>query len=127
MQIRFMRTQAYRSLTGYVSALFGGSYSRIGGGTTGTIRPSTSPRMPTTGFEVRGNHSPARPWISIQGCSEFEGRGRPAGLCCLVHVRPPALLSRLLSKMTSMRSDRGTAAAEDGAQTHAEHNLAVIV
>jgi hypothetical protein len=25
-----------------------------GGGATGTIRPSTSPRMPTTGFEVRG-------------------------------------------------------------------------
>jgi hypothetical protein len=27
----------------------------IGGGATGTIRPSTSPRMPTTGFEVRGS------------------------------------------------------------------------
>jgi hypothetical protein len=30
------------------SALRGG----IGGGATGTIRPSTSPRMPTSGFEV---------------------------------------------------------------------------
>src|SRR5207248_10698800 len=26
-----------------------------GGGATGTIRPSTSPRMPTSGFEVRGS------------------------------------------------------------------------
>src|SRR5467141_1996068 len=28
--------------------------SKTGGGATGTIRPSTSPRMPTSGFEVRG-------------------------------------------------------------------------
>jgi hypothetical protein len=27
---------------------------KTGGGATGTIRPSTSPRMPTSGFEVRG-------------------------------------------------------------------------
>jgi hypothetical protein len=69
-----------------------------GGGATGTIRPSTSPRMPTSGFEVRGNHSPARPQTSIRGCSEFERRGRHAGFCCPVHGRPRALLSRLLSK-----------------------------
>src|SRR6266852_2360428 len=35
---------------------------RIGGGATGTIRPSTSPRMPTSGFEDRGAHlSPCTP------------------------------------------------------------------
>ncbi len=75
-----------------------GSYSKIGGGATGTIRPSTSPRMPTSGFEVRGIHNPERPRMSIQGCSVFEGRGPYAGLWCPVHGRPPALLSRLLSK-----------------------------
>ena len=33
-----------------------------GGGATGTIRPSTSPRMPTSGFEDRGAHlSPCTP------------------------------------------------------------------
>src|SRR6202521_2619459 len=35
---------------------------RTGGGATGTIRPSTSPRMPTSGFEDRGAHlSPCTP------------------------------------------------------------------
>src|SRR5437879_594916 len=73
-------------------------FEKPGGGATGTIRPSTSPRMPTSGFEVRGTYGSVRPLTSIQGCSEYDRRGRHGGSCCRVHRRPPALLSRLLSK-----------------------------
>src|SRR5439155_15245933 len=71
---------------------------KTGGGATGTIRPSTSPRMPTSGFEVRRSYGSVRPQTSMTGCPEFERRGPHAGLCCRVRGRPPALLSRLLSK-----------------------------
>jgi hypothetical protein len=71
---------------------------KTGGGATGTIRPSTSPRMPTSGFEVRGIQRLLRPHTSIKGCYVFERRGPYAGLCCHVRRRPPALLSQLLSK-----------------------------
>jgi hypothetical protein len=49
--------------------------SKTGGGATGTIRPSTSPRLPTSDFQVRGTHGAERPRASIKGCPESEGRG----------------------------------------------------
>jgi hypothetical protein len=48
---------------------------KTGGGATGTIRPSTSPRMPTSGFEDRGAH--------LSPCTPVQGRGyRTASILC---------------------------------------------
>src|SRR5713101_9283776 len=71
---------------------------RNGGGATGTIRPATSPRIPTTGFEGRGSYDLARPQASIKRRAVFAGGSRQTGPWCPVRRRPPALLSRLLSK-----------------------------
>src|SRR5260370_38772346 len=49
---------------------------RIGGGATGTIRPSTSPRMPSTGFEVRGRIVRQRSARSARVHFEVDGRGQ---------------------------------------------------
>ncbi len=92
------REEGQRRLRGRAAGRWSSFVSTAGGGATGTIRPSTSPRMPTSGFEVRRSYGSARPQTSIQGCSEYDRRGRHAGSCCRVHRRPPALLSRLLSK-----------------------------
>jgi hypothetical protein len=49
---------------------------KTGGGATGTIRPSTSPRMPTGGFEVRGRliRQSSPRFASVH--FEVDGRGR---------------------------------------------------
>jgi hypothetical protein len=94
----------------------------IGGGATGTIRPSTSPRMPTRGFEVRVTSGSARPRTSIKGCPVFESRSRHAGLCCPVHGRPPALLSRLLSKPPPCRRYHGLVLRQERAANSRLHD-----
>ncbi len=80
-----------------------GSYSKIGGGATGTIRPSTSPRMPTSGFEVRGriirHRSPGFARVHFV----VERRGQQFAD---VRQRSPALLSALLSKWSIVLSVR---------------------
>src|SRR5438552_3625968 len=52
--------------------------AKTGGGATGTIRPSTSPRMPTSGFEDRGAHlspcTPVRDEVKGQRRSSVGGR-----------------------------------------------------
>src|SRR5438105_12397341 len=72
-----------------------GSNSKTGGGATGTIRPSTSPRMPTSGFEVRGHivrqRSPAFILKSTAGLNSSRSFAS-------VRQCSPALLSPLLSK-----------------------------
>ncbi len=94
----FAGNKSWRCDTRKLSLLMAYLNSKAGGGATGTIRPSTSPRMRNVGFEVRASYGSARPRASVEGCSEFERRGRHAGFCCSVHARPWALLSRLLSK-----------------------------
>src|ERR1700686_960658 len=49
---------------------------KIGGGATGTIRPSTSPRMPTSGFEVRGRIVRQRSQRFAGVRFEVDGRGQ---------------------------------------------------
>src|ERR1700686_2712257 len=74
------------------------SNSKIGGGATGTIRPSTSPRMPTSGFEVRGGivcqRSPR--FANVHLVVEFRVNSSPS--FAEVRQSSPALLSTLLSK-----------------------------
>src|SRR5207237_5907378 len=60
-----------------------------GGGATGTIRPSTSPRMPTSGFEDRGGH--LSPCTSVRDVVKGRRRssvgGRPSA--CNRRCAPP--------------------------------------
>ena len=60
-----------------------GSHSKTGGGATGTIRPSTSPRMPTSGFEgghknLHGVHN--RPQQSIANSARRTPEPQPSTL-----------------------------------------------